>query len=140
MENDNEGITNLKHISSLPIPIEKEKVYKAIYTISSVSENNRNGSRTWCFYETLEEAIEVGLYSWSGAESFYESGYYDYIVIEKNPINHPMPMAWFLDDKDFQTWFKFIPEECNKPIEDIRKSIVRMDGPPESRKHVCGYI
>src|SRR3990167_1555855 len=83
-------IENFEHIASNSNKkwTEKSK-YQAIYTLTSVSKHPGVDSRTWAIYSSLKKAIEEGIFSWSGAEVYYESGYYHYIVIEKNPLNCP---------------------------------------------------
>lgn len=140
------GITNVKHIKSVEIPVEENKKYKFIYVVTSCDDRIHarddklygNDSRPWSFWETQESAIEHGIFSWSDAESLYECGYYTHIVVEKIPLNHVMPSMEQIED-DSRVWFKFVPEEANKREHDIRKAIVPCEC-PEYFKNVIGFF
>lgn len=136
-----EGITDMKHIKSVPIPVdENKKDYKYIYCVRSQSKDWEINGRTWSFHDSLEDAIENGIYSWSDAESLYESGSYDYVVIQQIPLNHPMPSMNMLELPNMgQNWFKIVREEADKMKHDIRKAIVRCEV-PEQFKRVIGFF
>ena len=87
--------SKLKHPSPEP---------KEMFTVSSVSSKPDRRSRCWSFWDTLEDAIECGVKGWSDAEFFYESGHYDWIVIEKIMRNHPLPIT--ISER---VWFEFVP-------------------------------
>ncbi len=135
-------ITNVEHIKSVPIPVdEKKKVYNYIYCVGSSSERPERSHRPWAFYDSLEKAIEDGIYGWSDAETFYESGYYDYVVIQRIPLNHPMPSMEMIDFNGHAdtTWFKIVRKEADKMKHDIRKAIVRCEK-PERFKMTIGFF
>jgi hypothetical protein len=138
-EKKSDGITNVRHIASIGIPIDPKKTdWKYIFAVGSASERIEVGHRTWFFAESLEKAIEL-MYSWDTAQVFSESRYYDYVVIQKIPLNCVEPAFISSPDDNWgQTWFKLIHEKILTPNENIRESLIPCDT-PERFKGIIGF-
>lgn len=100
------------------------------WVVSSVdTSERRNKSRSWAYWESLEDALDYVVKGWSDAEFFYESGYYTHVVVESHMLNHPLS----IDVKDRRIfWFKLVETKSGK-IEAVKCRT------PKKFKNVIGF-
>ncbi len=121
---------------------EVKKRKKWIYVVSSVSSGLKHGSRAWSFWDSLEKATKSGVFGWGrkrkdgtfvpNGEFFYENKWYDWVVIEKVPVNHPLPSS----ECRSTVWYKLVPHK-NYDKNMIVK-MVKVER-PEEFKRVIGF-